>query len=402
MKPNNRLFHIAVLILSALFIFVGNRVASSGLELGFTNNVPEYGSQSFYSAHITRIVDRTDEESFGFITTRIIFEAQITSGAKRGYEITATQLLSNFFIIEEPYVSAGDRVLLVYDDFTQEYFFTDFVRINAVLVLGAVFLVLIVLFGRAKGINAILALILTCLAVFLVFIPAILTGRNIYIATIIVCLFSIISTLLIVIGPNKKALSAMLGCLGGVLVAGILMSLMDPILSLTGIVDHDSQALLMLPTQNPINLRAIIFAGVILGAVGAIMDVAMTIASSLWEVLEAYGKTNFKTLVKAGINIGRDVLGTMLNTLILAYIGSSLSLILVIVITTPSYMQLFNMELITVEFMRALVGAFGMFLTIPLTAVICGLLYVGGGGGPVSKAPKSAPRGSKRRQSIDN
>ena len=394
MNLPNRLFHIAVITLSILFIIIGNRVASSGLELGFTNNAPEFGGQNFYSARIMRIVDRIEEDSFGFITIRIIFDAQITSGDKRGYEITATQLLSDFFIIEEPYVQAGDRVLLVYDDFTQEYFFTDFVRINAVIVLGAVFLVLVILFGRGKGLSAIVALILTCLAVFLVFIPAILTGRNVYVATIIVCLFSIISTLLIVIGPNKKALSAMLGCLGGVVLAGALMVIMDPLLTLTGIVDHESQALLMLPTQNPINLRAIIFAGVILGAVGAIMDVAMTIASSLWEVFEVGTISDFKSLVKSGINIGRDILGTMLNTLVLAYIGSSLSLILVIVITTPSYMQLFNMELITVELIRALVGAFGMFLTIPLTAVICGVLYISGNSRP--QKPKTNLRGSKR------
>jgi len=402
MNLTNKLFHIAVITLSILFIVIGNRVASSGIELAVIGNADQFSGQSFYSARITRVVDRIEEDSFGFLTTRIVFEAQITSGARRRYEVIATQLLSDFFIIEEPYVQTGDRVLLVYDDFNEDFFFTGFVRINGVLVLGAVFLVLVIIFGRRKGINAIVALILTCLAVFLVFIPAILTGQNIYVATIVVCLFSIVSTLLIVIGPNKKSLSAMLGCLGGVVLAGVLMVIMDPILTLTGVVDHESQALLMLPTQNPINLQAIIFAGVILGAVGAIMDVAMTIASSLWEVLEVGGKANFKTLVKSGINIGRDVLGTMLNTLILAYIGSSLSLILVIVITTPSYMQLFNMELITVEFMRALVGAFGMFLTIPLTAVICGLLYVGGGNVQMPKAPKSELRGSKRLGNVDN
>jgi len=396
MNLNNKLFHIVVIFLSVLFIFVGNRVASAGLDLGFTNNALEYGGQSFYSARIIRIVNRTEVDSFGFINTRIVFDAQITSGVKRGYEVTATQLLSNFFIIEEPYVQAGNRVLLVYDDFNEEYFFTDFVRIDSVVALGAVFLALVILFGRTKGVNAIVALILTCLAVFLVFIPAILAGRNIYAATIIVCLFSIISTLLIVIGPNKKSMSAIFGCLGGVILAGILMIIINPILTLTGVVDHESQALLMLPTQNPINLQAIIFAGVILGAVGAIMDVAMTIASSLWEVFEVGTEADFRSLVKSGINIGRDVLGTMLNTLILAYIGSSLSLLLVIVTTTPSYMQLFNMELITIELMRALVGAFGMFLTIPLTAIICGVLYVRGGS--PSQTPKAKLRGSKRLQ----
>ena len=389
MNLNNKYFHIGILLISVIFLFVGNRIASAGPQTRV-----ESDESIFYTGVVTRIVDRIEEDNFGFINTNIVFEARITDRSRRGEEIIATQLQSNFFVVEDRGVEVGDRVLLVYEDFVGEYFFADFSRINAALILGGIFLVLVILFGRAKGMNAIVSLALTCLAVFLVFIPAILAGRNIYMATIIVCLFSIVSTLLIVIGPNKKSFSAMLGCFGGVMLAGILMLIMDGALNLTGVIDQESQVLLMLPTENPINLRAIIFAGVILGAVGAIMDVAMTISSSLWEVQEVGGLSNFRSIVKSGINIGRDILGTMLNTLILAYIGSSLSLILVIVVHTTSYAELFNMELIIVELVRALIGAFGMFLTIPLTAVICGYLYTSGESKNMSDSP--VLRGSKR------
>ena len=101
----------------------------------------------------------------------------------------------------------------------------------------------------------------------------------------------------------------------------------------------------------------------------------MSISSSLWEVQLAGGTSNFQGLFFAGINVGKDILGTMLNTLILAYIGSSLSAILLIVAHTTSYMVLLNSEMIIVEFLRALTGSFGMFLTIPLTAAICGWMY---------------------------
>jgi uncharacterized membrane protein len=105
------------------------------------------------------------------------------------------------------------------------------------------------------------------------------------------------------------------------------------------------------------------------------MDVAMSISSSLWEVREAGGEYDFRSIFKSGVNIGKDILGTMLNTLILAYIGSSLSFILLITVHTHSLTALFNLEMIIVEFLRALVGSFGMLLTIPLTAAICGWLY---------------------------
>ena len=159
------------------------------------------------------------------------------------------------------------------------------------------------------------------------------------------------------------------------LLAGLLMVLMDNLLGLTGAVNHEATALLNLPIENPLDLRAIIFAGVIFGAVGAIMDVAMSIASALWEVREAGGVSDFRSLMKSGITIGQDTLGTMLNTLILAYIGSSLSIILLITANTTSFMELFNMEMIIVELLRALIGSFGMLLSIPLTAAICGWLF---------------------------
>jgi len=371
---NTTTFYIGVLIVSALFLFVGNRIATGG----FTGIDAEF-APIYYTGVVTQVNDRVEDPhgfgaDFWFETTYLFFDVRLTGSGRRGEVVSALQVITDF-AGQERDVTAGDRVLLVFDDFQNRYEFATFVRINAIAILGVVFLVLVVLFGRKKGFNAIVALGFTCLAVFLVFIPAILSERNIYITAFIVCAFAIVSTLMLVIGPNKKALSAMLGCLGGVLLAGVLMFIMDIVLGLTGMIDHETRALMTLPTENPLDLRALIFAGVVIGAVGAIMDVAMSISSSLWEVKQAGGDSDFASIVKSGINIGKDILGTMLNTLILAYIGSSLSIILLLYANAASLVELFNMEMIIVELLRALVGSFGMFLTIPLTAGICGWLY---------------------------
>ena len=371
---NTTTFYIGVLIVSALFLFVGNRIATGG----FTGIDAEF-APIYYTGVVTQVNDRVEDPhgfgaDFWFETTYLFFDVRLTGSGRRGEVVSALQVITDF-AGQERDVTAGDRVLLVFDDFQNRYEFATFVRINAIAILGVVFLVLVVLFGRKKGFNAIVALGFTCLAVFLVFIPAILSERNIYITAFIVCAFAIVSTLMLVIGPNKKALSAMLGCLCGVLLAGVLMFIMDIVLGLTGMIDHETRALMTLPTENPLDLRALIFAGVVIGAVGAIMDVAMSISSSLWEVKQAGGDSDFASIVKSGINIGKDILGTMLNTLILAYIGSSLSIILLLYANAASLVELFNMEMIIVELLRALVGSFGMFLTIPLTAGICGWLY---------------------------
>ena len=373
MKSNGKFFYIGILVISISILFIGNRLSGDRPEpdIGFEFETYEL---VFYTGVVTRVIERSETRVFGLPRVSIFFDARITSGPRRGEVVAVEQILNNP-LVNEREVETGNRVLLVYDERRDRYFFANYLRINYVAILGLVFVVLVILFGRRKGFNGIVALGITCMAIFWVFVPAILAGRNIYAAAIIVCVFSIISTLLMVIGANKKALCAMLGCLGGLFAAGLLMLVMDTVLRLTGALNEEIQILLLLPAQTPINLRALIFAGVILGAVGAIMDVAMSIASSLWELRQAGDVSDFNSIVKSGITIGKDILGTMLNTLILAYIGSSLSLILLITVHSPSLIELLNMEIIIVEFLRALVGSFGMLLAIPLTAGACGWLY---------------------------
>ena len=373
-KKFNTIFYIGVLLFSAAFLFFGNRIASEGM---FT---PEFEPLPVYSAVVTEITGRDEEQldfGWGYYVTnlRIFFDARITSGELRDEIVSAEFTEMSIHEMSHKEVEVGDRVMLIYHEHINTFFFMDYERINYILILGGIFFVLIVLFGRKKGFNSFLSLGFVCMAIFMVFIPAILSGMNIYVVATIICIYSIVSTLLIVIGPNKKAVSAMLGCLGGVLFAGILMFSMDSIMHLTGLVDSEARSLLNIPLENPINIRAIIFAGVIIGSTGAIMDVAMSISSSLWEVRQAGGASNFRSIFKSGIEIGKDILGTMLNTLILAYIGSSLSVILLLTAGATSFLDLVNREMIIVEFLRALVGSFGMFLTIPLTAAICGWLY---------------------------
>ena len=368
-----------------LFLFVGNCVATSG--------APDFRTYDdeliVISAVVTEVFPATDGERFPWtledeVPIVVPFNARIISGEREGEVLRRIyQNIPDPYTLSEREVSVGNRIMLVFDIHRDIYVFNGFQRINPVFFLGIIFLLLMIFFSKKKGFNSIIALGFICAAIFTVFIPAILAGRNIYAATLVIVTYSIISTLLIVIGPNKKAISAMLGCLGGVFFAGILMAIMGGIVRLTGVVDRESLNLLFFN----IDLRAIVFAGVILGSAGAIMDVAMSISSSLWEVKQArddvtdgelgvpQNPANFRSLFKSGIEIGKDILGTMLNTLILAYIGSSLTVILLIASGTGSFVELFNMEMIVVEFLRAIVGSFGMFLTIPLTAAISAALY---------------------------
>jgi len=371
-----RLLYISVLLFSVIFLIIGNRIATYGLE-----TFDRFGARPrYFPGRITEIITLPQDEVRArnpqFTDTLDYFIVRALWGPFRGHDIDVSLSWSweSYRVLNEITPQIGDRIIMLWLEGGYDIFFVEYVRINYLLILAAVFFALIIWFGRLKGFNSLVALSFTCMSVFLVLIPAILGGRNIYVATIIVCIYAVLSTLFIVIGFNRKAAGAIIGCLGGVILAGGLMLLMDIFLRFTMFIDRDTEMLLWL-TDAPIQARSLVFAGVIIGALGAIMDVAMSISSSLWELKIAGGVTEFAAMFKSGISIGKDILGTMLNTLILAYIGSSLSLVLVAAIWTPSAFQILNTELIIVEILRALVGSFGMLLAVPLTSGVCGGLF---------------------------
>lgn len=371
-----KIVFIIALVVSIFYIFIGNKVAMKDNK--FFKDVVK---SDYPRAKITRVLERKEtplqidglENQYN---TDITFEAQIKSGDRKNDLVIATQNISTYITGTVKEVEVGDKILLYNEisyDGQSKWYFVEYSRISALVVLTVVFLGLIVLFGRQKGLKTLVSLVFTVLSIFIVYIPAILGGQNIYVWTIITCAFITIITVLIVYGYSKKTVATAFGCIGGVLVAGILTLIMNGVLRLTGFVDEN--AIYLQQLNMSIDLKAIIFGGILVGAVGAIMDVSIDIASSLYEVAGKMEKPDFKTIVKSGFNIGKDIMGTMTNTLILAYIGSSLSTVLLLTASNHSLVYLFNLEMITVEILQALAGSIGILTTIPLTSVIAASLY---------------------------
>jgi uncharacterized membrane protein len=177
-------------------------------------------------------------------------------------------------------------------------------------------------------------------------------------------------------GFSKKTLAASLGTAGGIIVAGIFATIFGNLMKLTGACDHSMQ-LSMLENGDRFNFENIMISGVIVGALGACMDVGMSIASALHELsIEGKGMT-VRRLIKSGFNIGKDVMGTMTNTLILAYVGSSLLVVLLLKgLEFETYQIVNNTELVLEEVLRAISGSFGLVVTIPITTIVSALLMV--------------------------
>ncbi|MCL2558106.1 MAG: YibE/F family protein [Treponema sp.] len=376
--------YLATVAIAVALLFIGNRVATQGLAI-----LPG-DSQEVVRARALEVTQRIqgagagDEALdpgsvlFSLQGESVVFDAEISRGPRRGEIVSATQSFRGFVQYANAEVAPGDSILLI--SFGDEWFFNGFYRAGRLLWLGAIFAFCVLLFGRKKGFNTLLSLSLTCAAVFAVFIPSILTGKNIYLMALLTCAYTTAATLLIVIGFNKKSLAALAGCMSGIAVAGLIALVMDRALFLTGVVDEHSRFLMNLPVDGSINLRAIVFAGIVIGAMGAIMDVAISVSSALWEIKESAVAVKPAALMRSGMAIGRDMFGTMANTLILAYIGTSLSVILILLVYTDSLASLMNMEMIVVEVLQALCGSFGILSAIPITSLFCSAIFSRPGG----------------------
>ncbi len=375
-KENLR--YIFTVVLSALILWFGWLCVKDDALL-FQNT-----SGSSSEEVLCQVLEITDDDQIisnlgdmYYLEQNIQFDAEILRGERKGKIIPVSQMIDNVSNLGIQPVEVGDK-LFAYspaDGSDGTWSAGDYYRSGQIACLLGFFCLVLLLFGRKKGFNTMLSLVFTCGAVFLVFVPSILAGRNPYLWSCLICVYIIGMTLALVSGFSRKSLASALGCSGGVLVAGLMTVLCGYTMKLTGFLDDDSLYVYLMNPDQPIDLKAIIFAANIIGALGATMDVAMSLSSSLQELAEQAPDLSFRDMFRSGIRIGQDIMGTMANTLVLAYIGSSLSTVLLFVSYQASLVQLLNRELIIVELLQALSGSIGILFTIPISAFVSSVLY---------------------------
>ena len=371
-----------VIAISAVLLYLGYQWAVSGGDNG-AGTLPTPNTQN--KARITEIIaeDLVETDLGGQAVYQWIcyFKAEILDGEFQGEIATIRQSIDENMIPSSIPVQEGDEIYVTVnrgEDGSLTGTAGDYVRTTPLYLLVGGFLLLLLIFGRKKGVNTIISLAFTCLAVFIVFVPAILNGYNPMPVSILVCIYIIFMTLLICNGFTFKTAASALGCIGGVLVAGVVSYSMEYILKLTGMVEEQSLLLTTITENASFDFRGLIFAEIIIGALGAVMDVSMDIASALEELISKVPELGFRQIIKSGMKVGRDVMGTMANTLILAYAGGSLSTIMLITVSGKDLSLILNGELISVEILKAMAGSIGILFTIPITAIVTALLHTEG------------------------
>lgn len=246
----------------------------------------------------------------------------------------------------------------------------DIVREKYLIGLVVFFFASILLIGRKKGLKSIIGLVITILAIFFILVATIFKGYNAILVSIGTSFLIIVLTFAIIGGWNKKTLSAALGTLGGVVLAGVIASITGYLAQLSGAGKEEAIMLSVVSKDVVFNFRELLFAEIIVSALGACMDVGMSISSSLSELKMKNPSMTGKELFKSGMNIGGDMIGTMTNTLILSFIGSSLVLVLLYMSSSIKFTDVINIEAIATEAVCAIAGSIGIVYTVPITAII--------------------------------
>ncbi len=237
------------------------------------------------------------------------------------------------------------------------------------ILLGFFFAALLIL-GRGQGLKSALGLVFTCVLIVTVLIPALFAGLPpVPVSIILVSLMTIVSFILIS-GFTRKTYTAVAGTVCGITIAGLISVLIAYSAQLSGVNMEGGEQLLNLAPDYNVRLDGLLFTSILIASLGAVMDVSMSIASSMQEILSANPCLSRKELFMSGLTVGKDITGTMSNTLILAFAGSSLPLVMMIWGYDMSFKQFINIPRIVIEIMHGISGSIGIIAAVPCTALI--------------------------------
>ncbi len=365
-----------IVLLAALVIFLAVR-AIVAPEKAAPNTAGDY--VEYDNGKVLQILsDSTerDETSDGAFRGEQMMLVQVTTGQYKGETLQVYNYVGPLYGAP---LKAGDRCTLTVSTYANgdvNATVYEYNRAAPLVIVAALFLIVTVLVGGRTGAKSLVGLIFTVLCVFFLLFPALMKGAPTLLSTFLLCVYVAAVSFVILGGVQKKTVCALLGTVAGMALALVFALLAQRLLRINGLRGADVEPLLQLrQTGTPIRLRGLLAAGVILSALGAVMDVAMSLSSALSEVHAADPALDRRALFRSGMNIGRDMVGTMTNTLILAFLGGGLTLTLYIYTLGLSAHQLLSSAYLSVEVMTAVSSSIGVILSVPITALISAWAY---------------------------
>ena len=371
---NNRAAVIVLVIAALIFVLARMAFAPKAEKTEPTGDYAEY--ENAVVVQILSDGTEADEAADGGYRGEQLLLAEVKTGQYAGETMQVYNYVSPLFGVP---LKVGDGCTLVistYENGDANATVYEYNRTTAVWIVLGLFLLITVLVGGKTGAKSLIGLIFTVAGVFWLLFPALMKGAPTLPTTFLLCVYVAAVSFAVLGGVEKKTVCAWLGTVAGMALALLFALLSQRLLRIDGLRSADVEPLLQLrQTGTPIGLRGLLAAGVILSSLGAVMDVAMSLSSALSEVHAADRTMDAKALFRSGMNIGRDMVGTMTNTLILAFLGSGLVLTLYIYTLGLSPHMLMSSAYLSWELVGGISSSVGVILSVPITAAIAAWAY---------------------------
>ena len=357
---------VVLLILFTLFVIAINDVDKTQLVVR--------EGQTFEKGVVTAIIQDNLQPNGTRVGEQVV-EVQMLTGVRKGQTLETTSSSGYLFgagctvgmhVVVLQSVAGDSTITSVY---SQD-------RGWVIYLFAGLYLLALCLVGGKQGVKGALGLVFTFACIILVYLPLVYQGCSPFWVSVFVCIITTVVTLWLIGGPTRKTVVATGGTVAGVIISGLAATLFSMASGISGYNVSDIESLLTLWNVSGIQVGGLLFSGLLISSLGAVMDVAMSIASSIAEVRTQNPSLTRKELFWAGMHIGRDMMGTDSNTLILAFAGGSVSMLLLDYAYDLPYLQIINSNNIGIAIMQGLSGSFGIVLSVPVTVALAVLLYM--------------------------
>ena len=359
---------VSVLIISIAIIMVSKSIFPDG----FIEDRYGKGAE-FYNGVITEIIEEDLNKDPILDGVEIGYQKVIAKVTEGQYKDNTYEIKNNISRLCNYKVEEGTKVVLILykqNDGNMIWDVYGYDRSSMIYVLAGIFIIVVIIIGGVKGIKSLVSLMFTLVTVIFLMLPLMFRGVEPMLAAVVSATLSIIVTLSLVSGINKKTVTAIIGTISGVVISGIIAYIFGELTHSSGMTMNDTESLIYIAEGTNLKVKGIMFAGILIASLGAVMDVAMSISSSLFEIYEVNKNIKQIDLFKSSMNIGKDIIGTMTNTLILAFAGGSITTLILIFAANMPYNKFINLEVLAIEIIQGLAGSIGIVLSVPITAAV--------------------------------
>ena len=368
----NRLKKFSVSIIAILLIFI-----LMALPTGYEDAAIYKGTDRVKAKVLS--TDESTVRSSGLIRSGEQYcQVELLGGKFKGQETKAVNMLSGSLESDKMF-SVGDVALVVVsykDDQILSVMMSDHYRLDKELLLAAMFVALLIAFAGRNGLRAVYSFVITILAIWKIMTPAYLRGVNPIWCGILITVFLTVLIIFLVYGFDRKTIAASSGALLGVMVTCVIGCIFTDAFKIHGAVMAYSESLLYSGYQD-LNLTKIFMSGIFIGASGAMMDLSVDITSAVNEVIQKKPGIGWREAARSGMNVGRAAMGTMTTTLLLAYSGGYIALLMTFMAQGTPIDHILNYKYVSAEILDTIVGSFGLVTVAPFTALTSALLLTG-------------------------